>query len=205
MKAAVIVYHKNVKQYPEPWIDQFRRSIDQQTFKEFDIYEMDYGGDQNRIFSTSIFTSLQLNNHAEAQNYLIDMCFSLDYDYVFNTNVDDWYEPTRIQSQLKYLEKGFDIVSSNFQLINDQGELYHEHQFDTLDIRKELDRDHNIICHPVVAYSKHFWSYNRYWPFEIPFEDMNLWKRTAGSFRFIIIPEVLCFHRVHSSSIGNTK
>lgn len=203
-KLAIIVYHKLLGQYPAEWITTFKESIENQTHWDFTIYEHNYNGGDERIFKESIYSSFELNNHAEAQNYLIDLAFDHGFDYVFNTNCDDFYSLDRIEKQLIYLEHGYDIVSSNFTLLDSNGEAYHTHTFDKLDIKAQLAKEHNVICHPVVAYSKHFWEFNRYRPFEIPYEDMKLWQRSIGSFRFIILEDVLCFHRVHSSSVGNS-
>lgn len=203
MKVALIVYHSNLLQYPPEWIEQFRQSILNQTIKGFTIIELNYGGGQERIFEDQYFQSHKLSNHAEAMNMLLIACFDKwGVDYVLNTNCDDWYSPDRVEKQLECLEQGYDIVSSNFSLHNGT-EFYHTHQFHALDIKSELDKDHNIICHPVVAYSKNFWDNNCYYDEEIPFEDLRLWQRTIDNYKFKILPDVLCYHRVHKTSVGH--
>lgn len=204
MKLALICYHKNVTQYPKQWIDEFSLSILGQTYQDFDIFELNYGGGEERLFACSEFESKELTNHAEAMNYLIDKCFELGYDYMLNTNVDDIYSLDRIEKQLPCMQQGYDIISSNFDLFDERG-TFHTHEFHTLNIRKELQANHNIICHPVVAISKHFWSWNRYYPHEIPLEDMKLWQRTVASFKFIILPDVLLHHREHTNSVGHSN
>lgn len=201
-RIAVIVFHKQLHQYPKQWILDFSESILNQTFQEFSILELNYGGGEERIFACSVFESIEMNNHAEAMNYLIDKAFK-SYEFVFNTNVDDKYSLDRIEKQLPYLEKGYDIVSSNFSLFNDNG-TFHTHQFHKLNIKVELQQNHNVICHPVIAMSKHFWSYNRYKPELIPLEDLRLWQSAIRSFRFIILSDVLCYHREHEKSVGRS-
>lgn len=196
---AVIVYHKNVNQYPSQWIEEFKASILNQTYQDFDILELNYGGGEERIFENSIFTSKEFVNHAEAMNYLFDQVGS--YDYVFNTNIDDYYSKDRIAIQM---QSDADIVSSNFVLLSND-KAYHVHRFENKDIFGELKRDHNIICHPVVRFSKRFILENRYAPEEIPFEDMLLWKRTISKYNFVVLPNILCFHRVHSNSVGHNE
>lgn len=205
-KIALIVFHKNAdKIYPKKWIDDFRDSILNQTNQNFDILELCYSDDYFNIFDNSIFTKTTYDNHAQAMNRLIDIAFDVySYDYAFITNVDDIYSLDRIEKQLPYLEQGYDIVSSNFSLFNDEG-VFHTHEFDKLDIKKELSKNHNVICHPVVAMSKNFWRSNRYYPHELPVEDLRLWQRSINSFRFIILPDVLCFHREHPNGVGRTK
>lgn len=201
-KIALIVYHKNVTQYPKQWIIEFSESILNQTYQGFDILELNYGGGEEQIFACSIYESIEMNNHAGAMNYLIDKAF-LTYDFVFNTNIDDIYSLDRIEKQLPYLLDGYDIVSSNFVLFDANGD-FHTHQFHTLNIKHELNKDHNILCHPVVCYSKHFWKDNRYYGHQIPIEDLCLWQRSIRSYRFIILPEVLLRHREHLNAVGRS-
>lgn len=201
-RIALLCYHKNAEQLYKPeWIEEYRHSILNQTYKDFAIYEQNYGGDNFRIFENSYFESVEMPTFVHALNYLLDRCFSSGYDYVFNTNVDDTFPPLRIEFQLPYLEAGYDIVSTNFALFRDY-QLIKYQKFDELNIGEELHKDHNIICHPVVAYSKKFWQSNRYVPEEMKTEDLLLWKRAiASGSRFIILKECLLFHRLHNQSI----
>lgn len=194
---SVIVFHKNVDKYPKDWILTFCGSILNQTFQDFDILELNYGGGEERLFACSDFESIEMENHAEAMNYLIDKSFRSGYTHVFNTNVDDWYTLDRFEKQIKY--KDFDVVSSNFTLVDEfTGNAYHTHYFNKMNIKRELDKGHNVICHPVVMISKNWWK--PYDPKDIPFEDMRAWQRGGN---FVILPDVLCFHRVHKKSVGH--
>lgn len=200
VKSAVIVYHKNLYQYPQEWIDRFRESIRNQTYKDFDIIELNYGGGEERIFDDSIFESIKMLSFPHAMNYLFDKC--KDYDCVFNTNCDDYYSEDRFEIQIGLIRQGCDIVSSNFSLVDDDN-IKLTHRFEEKNIDRELSKNHNVICHPVVAYSKRFINKERYNPEEIPFEDMKLWQRTVRDYGYIITPEVLCFHRLHKNSVGH--
>lgn len=200
-KTAVIVYHKNLsKIYPKEWIEKFKESILNQTFQDFDILELNYGGTEERIFENSKYESIEMPGFAYAMNYLLDKC--CEYDCVFNTNADDWYSEDRFERQLQLIRNGYDIVSSNFSLVK-KDKVVLTHEFDKKKIAIELKRDHNVLCHPVIAYSKRFLEEERYVPEDVPFEDMNLWKRTVSKYRFIILPDVLCFHRLHEKSVGH--
>lgn len=202
-QSAIIVYHKNIHRYPPHWIEKFRDSILHQTNQNFSIVELNYGGTGERIFQQSDFTSHPYENFCYAMNALIDYCFSKGFDFVFNTNVDDYYSINRIEKQLPHLINGADVVSSNFCLV-DNDKICHLHRFHDRDIQEELSRDHNIICHPVVGISKNFWYRNRYVPEEIPLEDMRLWQRAiAAGFKFVVLPDFLCFHRLHENSVGH--
>lgn len=201
MRCAALVYHKNItKIYPAAWIEKFRASILGQTEKNFDIIEINYGGTHERIFEDGIFFSDNYPNFVYALNFGLLFCQSNKYDCVFNTNCDDYYAKDRFERQLIYIKRGFDIVSSNFTLVQDDKET-HSHRFHELNIANELRRNHNIIGHPAVAYSANFIKNNRYNPDEIPLEDLKLWKRTVDRYKFAILPDHLLFHRLHSNSV----
>ena len=202
LKAAVIVYHKNIKSiYPKDWVDKFKLSILNQTDKDFVIVELNYGGDGFQIFDKALFINEVKPTFVHSMNYLLDLCFyDLKMDCVFNTNCDDYYDLKRIELQKKYIKDGYDIISSNFNLIQNETEV-HQHYFDALNIEHELNKSHNIIAHPAVCYSKNFWNTNRYLPEEVPYEDMRLWQRAIKRNKFIILKENLLFHRLHNNSV----
>lgn len=207
MRVALISYHKNIEAlYPKAWIDRHRNSVLNQTYQHFDIYEMDYGGGEERIFQHSHFFSYKFPTFIDAMNYMLDfLFFNLDYDVVANLNCDDWYDKRRLEVQLPYIKQGFDIVSSNFALIRREKEVL-RHQFHAMDIQKELNRGNNIVAHPAVIYSKNFWKHMRYDPEEIPLEDMKLWKRALMmGFRIKIVEECLLFHTIHENSVCSSN
>lgn len=213
MKSAVILYHKNInKIYKSEWIEECIQSIVNQTYKDYFVYDLNYGGDDfnfSNYFDKSNykFLSESLENHAEAMNYLFDKCIEDDMDCVFNINLDDCYDLNRFDIQLGKIKEGYDIVSSNFKYIGEvkfngwggQDE-FKCHFYKDLDIKDRLEVD-NIIGHPSVCYSRNFINKNKYIPSEIPKEDWELWKRTSGKFKFYICEEFLLFYRIHGEQI----
>jgi hypothetical protein len=200
-----VCYHKNATQlYPEKWIEEYRNSILNQTYKEFDIYELEYSGGDYRIFENSIYHSKPFPSFVYALNYLLDCLFFMGYDCVLNTNVDDVYSLDRVEKQLPYIERGYDIVSSNFHLVDGNGNITRQ-TFDNLNLELELANNHNVIAHPAVVYSKRFWENNRYVPEQIPLEDMMLWQRAIKNSKFIILPDILLYHRIHSNSVCQSE
>lgn len=203
MKVALITYHSNLYQlYPDKWIEDYRNSIEAQTYDRFDIYEVNYGDRVGMVFFKSLFESVKFPTFVDCMNYMLDKLFNVKkYDYVFNSNIDDVYHPQWVEKTLRFIDR-FDLVSCNFKLFNDDG-IYHTHNFERLVIPRELARDHNIICHPGVCYSKWFWeNCGPYIPAEVPFEDMRLWQRSlAKGAKMYIQPEHLVHHRVHDNSV----
>jgi hypothetical protein len=203
MKVAVISYHSNVyKLYPLKWLEEYRDSILNQTFQDFTIYEINYGPTVGMIFWKSNYQSREFPTFVHCMNWMLDWLFNeCGYDVVANTNCDDRYHPKWLEKSLEKINEGYDLVSCNFQLFNEEG-IYHSHHFSRLNIEHELERNNNVICHPGVLYSKRFWQNgNRYIPEEIPVEDMNLWKRAIKNSNFIILPEHLVLHRVHDNAV----
>lgn len=199
MKVALLVYHNNIQDlYPQEWIDEFRLSIYNQTFQDFEILELNYGSSYFRIFPDSNFHQTMLPNHIHAMNMLINHADINSFDIVFNTNCDDVYHPQRMEFQINKINEGYDLVSSNFKYFGDKVKLM---KMDHYNIRKELNKNHNVICHPVVCTHMRFWNQLRYNDI-LGSEDLDLWKRaiTAGR-KFYILEEYLLKYRIHKNQV----
>lgn len=207
MKVAVIIFHKNVNNYPKRWIEKCVESIKNQTYGDFDVFELDYGGEKNRIYPRSCFESKPMNNHAEAHNHLLDTVFALGYDYAFNVNIDDFYSPFRFEKQLEYARLGYDVISSDFFNVDESDSITKEMIMNPLDIEFEANvKNHNIIAHPVVCYSKNFWTTcSKLNGSQIPRDDFELWKRSFGKYRFVIVPKCLLYYRIHKYKVSAKK
>lgn len=206
IRVAVLCYHSKVNEiYPIEWINKYRDSINDQTYQGFEVFEMNYSGGNERIFDHSYFESYPYPSFVYALNYLLDKCFSSGYDIVANSNVDDWASQIWLESMIADINKGFDLVSSNFCLVKDE-KIIKYHRFHKMDVLSELERGHNPVCHPAVCYTRKFWEQNRYIPEEQPFEDFELWKRAlkSGS-KFFINEQNLLFHRIHNNSVCQSE
>ena len=208
MKVAAIVYHKNIKSiYKKEWIEESFNSILNQSYKNFSIYELNYGNDDFKLYrefdnnKKYHYYQIEMLNHAEAMNFLIDECIKDGCDVVFNNNLDDINHKNRFKIQIKYIENGFDIVSSNFIHIDGNGVEVRKMTFDSVDIQTEFKKGNNVICHPSVCYSKKFLMKNRYVTTEIPEEDFLLWKRTLKDYKFYICPDYLLNYRLHDNQV----
>ena len=204
MKAAVIIFHRDIGKYPVSWVDQCFASVRDQTFKNFDVFEFDYGGTFCHSYYKSTFDSFELLTHAHAHNHLLDWVFSMDYDCAFNVNIDDYYALDRFEKQTVAIRDGADVVSSNFIRFNHEGQPNVRYlEFHKLDPVKEAKKGHNIIAHPVCCYSRKFWlNCTRLNPAEIPQDDFELWKRSYGKFNFVILPDYLLYQRIHEFNIS---
>jgi hypothetical protein len=127
MKIGLIIYHKNIFNYVNAQIiANCLNSIKNQTFDSFDILELDYSNVNqipirlvdNNFKQKSYFMKRECRNHIEAMNYLLSKAFNeMNYDVIFNINIDDIYDIHRIEFQLrKILIDKYDLVCSNYEI-----------------------------------------------------------------------------------------
>ncbi len=193
---------------------------------------INYGGDNYSVLdgfnfnNKHFFYKQKLNTHTEAMVYLLNIGFE-NYDIIFNTNLDDYYMYNRFEKQLECINDGYILCSSLMNYITEDKETNNDYitlewkaetfgiesssekYIDINKIKKQLDKDHNIICHPCIAYTKEFWnSYDMYnnllrYRDDKPFEDLTLWKRAINSnINMTIINEPLINYRLHENQIG---
>lgn len=223
MKKGVIIFHSNINNiYDSRWISKSVDSMINQTDNDFTFYEINYGGDDKSVIPINNniqkkFWSIKLSNYAEAMNFILNKSFEDGCDYVFNTNLDDYYDASRISLQLeKIINDDCDVLSCDFCYIKEK--IQNENSFDNIEmfmnvhkngeIRKNLRMSHNVIAHPGVCYNKRFWSdlNNRYDVSKIPEEDMDLWKRSIErGYKFGIHENVLLYYRIHDNQVSKKK
>lgn len=203
MKTALLVYHSNATQlYPKEWIDEFKFSIENQDYADFDVIELNYGDDDLRIFNNSKYHKIFLPNHIYAMNNLIEHTLLNGYKIIANTNIDDIYSLDRLRLQINKIKEGYDLVSSNFVYF---GERENVMTMSKYYIKDELNKDHNVICHPIVVTHKDFWNDGLRYNNILGSEDLDLWKRAIAIGRkFYILDEYLLQYRIHSNQITKT-
>jgi hypothetical protein len=216
MKVGVILYHSNIKNlYKERWIKKSIGSMINQSFNNLTFYEVDYSDSNQSILEEypidKKFWSVKLDNYSYAMNFILEKAFCDGCDYVFNTNLDDYYHPDRVKLQLEKIEK-FDILSTDFVYIEeeeDADKIIREMGISEYSdrINSELKINHNVIAHPSVCYNKNIWkNEEKYDPIKIPEEDLDLWKRLSEkNYRIGILPEVLLFYRIHNKQISKRR
>lgn len=211
MKVAVLVYHNDITKYKVSWTKKFVDSILNQTFYNYTIFELSYGGNNQSLFYSGVpyleYYNRELTNHIEAMNFLIDRAKELDYDIIFNTNIDDYYSPDRFEKQIDKLKEGYDLVSSNFSYINAENEITNDmfmYKFKD-DIKNQLNIGHNVIAHPVIATRASFWKDFRYDKTKLGYEDLDLWQRAINTKRFAILKDYLLYYRIHDKQITYGK
>lgn len=206
MKIGVIFFHQNIlKIYEQRWIDKCIASMMNQTYQPLHFYELNYGDCSTQFVSQAKFFNEKMKNHSVGMNFIITKAFEDGCDYVFNTNMDDFYEFIRVECQLEYLEQGYDIVSSDFFEVDVDDKIKaYRHMGANGSVRANLKVNHNVVPHPAVAYNKEFWQdkSNRYGEDDIPEEDLILWNKSIhNGYKFKVIGEPLFFYRRHANQI----
>jgi hypothetical protein len=163
------------------------------------------------MFKPLYFWAIPMKNHAFAMNFLLDKAFTdMNYDYVFNVNVDDYYHLERFERELRTIESpSVDLVSSNFAYIQED-ETQNDITTNVINVYNVggrnfaglshtiLQEDTNLIAHSSVCFKKSFW---RKFPElcyhdELPREDIELWKRALRhKMQFKVLPDVLLYYR----------
>ncbi len=234
---AVIFFHKNIQNlYNNRWIVQCVESVLNQKNIKFDILEINYGNTdysvlenyKNSFDGGYFFYKADLPTHTDAMVYILNKGFcELGYNIIFNTNLDDYYNDYRFTKQVECLNSGYLLCSSFWSYIKSSGDSDNFYQKITNkslgvkingnyiffnSIKNELERNHNVINHSGVAFSKNFWysldKYNNLLRYrdDKPFEDMTLWKRAVeNNILITIINEDLITYRLHGNQIGSNK
>ena len=227
MESAIIIFHKNVlTYYKHKWIIKCLESIKNQTYQDFDIFELDYS-DNNPVSVIKHFDIMTdkklfyynkpMKDHSYAMNFLFDKVFlKHKYKYCFMVHIDDFYDLKRMEIQIKFLKKfQFDMISSNMYYIDENDNItkkfilsYRYNPNDNInDIisyeqeyikTKLLKLNDNIIAHPSVCYTKRFWLSIRPYKNIVPIEDFDLFKRASKkNLKIHIINKFLLYYRIH--------
>jgi len=233
-KSAVIFFHKNIqKLYKKHWIDKCVVSVLDQSFQDFDIFEINYGNEDYSILENKdkkhhnhFFFKKNFPTHVEAMVFLLNICFiDNNYDYVFNTNLDDYYNKDRFIEQIKCCEDGYILNSTLWHYFREDTDYQEKQglvfQFGTLgvtgekyasvsSVKDQLNKKNNVINHSGVCYSRKFWEgLDKYdnklrYRNDKPFEDLTLWTRAVNAgHKITVIEKDLISYRLHNNQIGN--
>lgn len=136
MDSVVIIFHKNALTYcKHSWIIKCLDSIQNQTYQDFDVFEIAYGDKEDEKSILKHFNKLQdkkinffkktFKDHSYAMNFLLNKVFkNNDYKYCFNINIDDYYHNTRFQKQIQLIKRfNYDLVSTNMHYIDENDNI----------------------------------------------------------------------------------
>jgi hypothetical protein len=204
MKICCVIYHSKIfTTYKEDWILECLKSIYLQTYKRYDIIELCYDDSDNSlikifkdkgIFRTNrlFFLNKKMENNIEAENYIFNYAFNkLNYDVCININIDDIYNNKRFQLQLKKIEEGYDIVSSNYKIFqNYEGEKFEREMKITKKFPDEYE-ERLFYCKMIIEKKM-----------TIPFSSFTFTKKAWNLIKKVLYPEPLYLcHNILSKKI----
>jgi glycosyltransferase involved in cell wall biosynthesis len=126
--------------------------------------------------------------------------------YICRLDADDIAEPSRIEMQVRFLEKHADyaLVGGNVTAIAPDGSLIGKFQLPTChDVIVSNLQVANCFFHSAVTFRKEsILEAGGYDPFFFPAEDYELWVRLSTKCRLANIPAVVCRYRVHARQVS---
>ena len=220
-RVAVVIYHRNIfTKYNPEWTKGCIKNLGDQTFQDFSVVELDFGGDGVVVYDGDRphhHYSEKIDNLGAAISRSFDICFrELGFDLAFNINLDDIYDVDRFRIQLEtQAAHGADVVSSNFHFVDEDLKILSTTDFcrrvvGLEDQNRLIDfhfaNDRNCIGFPVCLFTKGFWLGNDGLPSRDESkgrEDFDLWiEARKRGFKLYIIDKHLFKYRVHSTSIS---
>lgn len=142
-----------------------------------------------------VFDLYQIKGKASALNYMLRFC---NYNHIAILDVDDIWNPNKLDIQLPFLNK-YDIVGSNCIWFGDRNDVIP--QIPIGDISNYNFKQVNPIINSSSIIKKElcFW-------YENGIEDYDLWLRLRKIERkFYNCEEILVKHRIHQTSAFNSK
>jgi len=138
----------------------------------------------------------QVVGKSQALNEMLQYC---QYDWLAILDVDDYWEPTKLEKQIPYLGT-YDIVGTLGQYFGTKGDL--------INIKSgEVSFFELLVANQIINSSSIFRKEDAHWePKFDGVEDYFMWLRLAMDGKTIYnVPEVLTHHQIYAGSFYNTK
>lgn len=212
MKVSVLM---SVFNETESQIRESVESILQQTFQDFEVIIVNDNPNRNdvegilnsyndkRIIfsqnSQNIGLALSMNKAAELSHS----------DILARMDADDIAEPQRLESEIKYIQEGYDMVFSGYTFIDENSNPLTNQtapEYSNVNIEKKIMLDPSIIHHPTTLFKRSIFKITggyRNFPCS---QDSDLWLRMAeAGARFYYVSDKLLRYRINSQSVSNKR
>jgi len=225
MKVCCVIYHSEIyKTYKKEWVLECLMSINLQTYKKYDIIEMCYDNSNFSLIkmlkdeglfkeNKLIFINKKCVDNIESENYVFNYIFNkLNYDICININIDDIYNNDRFMLQMRKIEEGYDIVSSDYKIFqNHEGEKHEREVKISKEFKNEYDErlfytkmitDRRVII-PFSCFTFNKKSWNLIEKVVYP-EQLYLCKNILSKkIRIHTCNKYLLHHRIHNKQYSN--
>lgn len=198
----------------ERYITSSINSILNQSFKDFELLIGFNGTNDN--------TKNIVKNHTDSRIRIFDygmdkgksktlnkLLTEAKYDFIALQDDDDIWVIDKLEKQIPYFKKGFDVIGSFINYIDEQNNVIGKPSLSTTndDIVRLSVSGNNQIANTSAIFRKKDAIEIKGWKDGLDgIEDYDFWLRLIRSGKYFInIPEYLVHHRLHSQSNFNTK
>lgn len=195
----------------EHYIGQCISSILNQTYKNFELVIINDGSTDETLNIINRFEDDRIRLYDRENKGLIATLNELiqlsKYDFIARMDGDDICVSTRIEEQMKKINEGYDIVSSNAIVIDNNGNEVKVTQYPTT--QKEIIAHlcfNSPFIHPAVLARKKIFDIG-YSDKYIHAEDYCLWVNALlkKEYRAYCIKKPLLKYRVHENSVSQAN
>ena len=200
---------------PESQIRESLNSLFRQSFQDFELIIV--SDNPHRLDVRDILNSYNDNRiifYQNPQNVGLAMSMNkaaeLAHTGIYvRMDADDIAEPGRLETDLFYLQKGYDVVFSAYTYIDESSNLITTKEtpvYSNERIAMSVMLDPSIIHHPTTMFTRViFERAGGYRDFPCS-QDSDLWMRMAESgAKFYYIPEKLLRYRINSQSVSRKR
>jgi len=212
MKISVLM---SVYNEPESQIRESVESLLCQTFQDFELIVV--CDNPQRTDVKDILDSYKNNRILFYQNPKnVGLAMSMNKaaelarcDIFARMDADDIANPNRFETDFSLLNKGYDIVFSDFSVIDESSKVINAKEapvYTSTNLGIDVMLDPSIIHHPTTMFTRAiFEKAGKYRDFPCS-QDSDLWMRMAeAGARFYYIPEKLLRYRINSQSVSRKR
>lgn len=206
-RVSIVLSFYNAEQTLEPAI----RSIIKQSYPHWELILLDDGSTDNSLIVAKHFEDSRIRVVADGKNLKLPLRLNQGISlsrgkYIARMDADDIAYPSRIETQLKFLEKHprIDLVASRVIIFEAQGRIVGTYPY-----RKK----HSDICkrpwagfylpHPTWMGKSSWFKFNPYNVLTSKTQDQELLLRTYDKSQFACVPEILLGYRKSNLSLKN--
>ena len=219
-KLCVVIPSYNHGKFLKKAID----SVLNQTYKDFELIILDDASIDNSKKIIESYKDPRITKYYNSENQgavatLNQLIEFADSEYIALLNSDDYWEPTKLQKQIEYLDK-HDGKAACFTLadfVDEENNLILESNRYNINIFNQMNRKQsewyryffdngNCLCHPSVMIRKEVYlKIGKYKKTYKQLPDFEFWVRLIKEYDIHIIQENLTHFRILNSENKNTS
>lgn len=197
----------------EKYLSLAIESVLNQTFKDFELLIGFNGTSDNskeipKIYNDSRIKVFDYDDRGKSKT-LNKLLNESSFDWIALQDDDDFWLHTKLEKQVQYIDKGWDVIGTFINYINEVGNIIGRPNLCSFtdDIKHLSLSGLNQVANTSTIFKKEIALEIGGWTDGLDgIEDYDFWLRLLRKDKkFINIPEELVHHRLHSNSNFNTK